>query len=500
MTRCFLPLKKRLPATLCSLFTGVALAALVSSIIEAPVGSNDYLHDHLLPTATDFVSDWGASSSQLPFQDKLILSSIILGAERPDWTGDTDSARTGQALVAAKTARCSRNILPCNSAIRLSRQFNVEHINADLRVANVTEASLTLPISWGKEPADIRVGELARETRLFRFHQSQGGWTQTTSEVIETKAASIQDRDGRFSDRFATRHVGFNYYPASASWKEFWINFPIDEISDDLRMIQTLNGNAVRVFIDHDYFDQAETREQAAEKFRTLLDLCTAHDIRVIVTLFDLRPNYSLSNIAQDTAHIDQVLTGVASHPAILGIDIKNQANLDFDAWGEAIVKSWLTAMARYIQFHFSDLPVTVGWSHSDAALHLKDDLDFITYHEYLDPDGFAERLNAIQVEVGDKPVMITELGSTVWSPFRSTQTAEAHQASRLNSQLQQAAAASGVFVWTLNDFDRVGNDVVGRRPWRKAQQQQFGLRRKDGSARPAQHVFRAHAHANNSQ
>jgi endo-1,4-beta-mannosidase len=150
--------------------------------------------------------------------------------------------------------------------------------------------------------------------------------------------------------------------------------------------------------------------------------------------------------------------------------------------------------MARHIHSHYPDLPVTVGWSNPKSALGLKDVVDFVTYHEYGNVDGFAERLDFIKTKAHNKPVMITELGSTIWNPFRSTRAAEVKQASRLESQLAQSIAADGVFVWTLNDFDYVGNDIVGRRPWRKAQQKQFGLIRADGSARPAKNALQAHA------
>ncbi len=492
--------QKRLATTGFALLSGVAMAGFVSNIIEAPVGSNDYLHEHLTISVTDGDPEWVQTASRLSAQDRREFSSTIIATERPDWQPDEDSLVTGQALNAASAARCTAETLPCSSSVRLLRRFSDTHVNADRRVVNVTETSLRVPILWSAGPTDLQLEDFTMETRLFRFHQAQAGWVQTTSEVIETETVFVADRDGLFADRFAPPHIGLNYYPATASWKEFWTEFPVDEIDEDLRTIRNIGGNAVRIFINHDYFDQIDTREHAAEKLRILLDLCAAHDIRVIVTLFDLRPDYTLSNLAQDAAHIDRVLGEVASHPAILGLDIKNQADLDFDGWGEPVVKAWLTVMARYIQMQYPDLPVTVGWSRPEQALQLADIVDVVTYHEYGNPDGFAERLAAIRSGAESKPVMITELGSTVWTPLRSTQAAEAHQASRLDSQLRQSAMASGVFVWTLNDFDHIGNDVVGRRPWRKAQQRQFGLHRSDGSPRPARTVFRSHAQRLTSQ
>jgi len=60
-----------------------------------------------------------------------------------------------------------------------------------------------------------------------------------------------------------------------------------------------------------------------------------------------------------------------------------------------------------------------------------------------------------------------------------------------LETQLKALGNSDGYFVWTLNDFAEVKSDVAGRRPWRKAQQAHFGLKRLDGSLRPAAITFR---------
>ena len=66
-------------------------------------------------------------------------------------------------------------------------------------------------------------------------------------------------------------------------------------------------------------------------------------------------------------------------------------------------------------------------------------------------------------------------------------------QGQRLEDQLLQAGSASGVYLWTLNDFDHVGKEVVGPLPWRQAQQHHYGILRPDGSERPAAKVFKAY-------
>ncbi|MEP3654750.1 MAG: hypothetical protein ABJO36_07630 [Litorimonas sp.] len=485
---------KRLPVSVGILLTGVAFAGIVSNVIEAPIGSNEYLHEHLIKPVEFLDRDWIGDSFKLSVQDRQTLSGIVLQSEQPTRTLDSEASVTGQALTVVKETTCQSTTKPCELVFRLGREFEEVHVNKDLRVANVKETSLRVTFNSDPEIKSVAIDEFANETRLFRFYQTQNGWMQKTSEILDSTFLNFKDRTGKFDDKFSTDFVGVNYYPASASWKEFWTEFPIEEIKSDLETISNMGGNSVRIFLTHNYFEGAATQDEAKAKLRIFLDLCAANNIQVLVTLFDLRPDYTLSNMTRDVDHIDRVLADISANPAILGIDIKNQADLDFPAWGQGVVEGWLTVMARHIQIRYPDLPVTVGWSNPNSALGLNGVVDFVTYHEYGRVDGYAERLDLIKTKSHDKPVMITELGSTIWSPIRSTRAAEIKQASRLESQLTQSFAADGVFVWTLNDFDHVGNDVVGRRPWRKAQQKHFGLIRADGSARPAANILQAHA------
>lgn len=494
MTRKHLHKMKRLPVSIGILLSGVAIAGFVSNVIESPVGSNEYLHEHLGKPVGITTQNWDGNSFQLPSQDRRILTGIVMQSEQPNWTSHPEAAITGQALAVAKEAACYSSANPCDFVFRLGREFSEANINKDLRVANIKEASLRVSFKSDPKAESIAIGEIVNETRLFRFYQTQNGWMQKTSEVLDSSFLDFNDRIGKFETKFSTDFIGVNYYPSSASWKDFWLEFPQDQIEADLELLSDMHANAVRIFLNHEYFDGEETQEEASAKLKVFLDLCAAKNIQVLVTLFDLRPDYTLSNMKRDVGHIDQVISSISAHPAILGIDIKNQADLDFSAWGQGVVEGWITVMARHIQIHYPDLPVTIGWSNSTSALNLTDVVDFVTYHEYGNVDGFSERLNFIKDNANNKPVMITELGSTIWSPFRTTRAAEVKQASRLEDQLSQSISAAGVFVWTLNDFDHVGSDVVGRRPWRKAQQKHFGLIRADGSARPAKNVFQAHA------
>jgi len=326
----------------------------------------------------------------------------------------------------------------------------------------------------------------------LRFYQTQSGWMQNLSESIDSETPSFTDREGKFSQSFNKRFTGLNYYPGSASWADFWKEFPVSEIEADLENAKALSVNSLRIFLTHDYFDNVDTRKEGLSKLKRFLDICESKDIKVLVTLFDLRPNYTLSNWASDIAHIDSILSNISNHNAVLAIDVKNQPDLDFENWGHGTVEAWLTVMARHIQMQYPNLAVTTGWSKAENAVRLKDVFDVITYHEYENPKQFEDRLNSIIATADGKPVMITELGSTVWHPPFIRSLGEFAQATRLEKQLDQANQANGVFVWTLNDFDHVGKEVVGPLPWRQTQQKHFGLLREDNTFRPAADVLKS--------
>ena len=473
MTKVSFHMKKRIPVIIAALLAGVALAGLMSAVIETPQNEDDFLHDHLSEMTQARQFKWANPGFDLQAQDKTKIGKIISNAERANCQSDTEA---------------------CDVVMRVNRHLSANHVNADYRVANIKETSQRIHLEITPNDLDMKLRDLSEETRILRFYQTQSGWEQTAADSIEINHPEFRSRDKKFRKAFSQRLTGLNYYPASASWGDFWTEFPVKEIRSDLETARSLNVNAFRIFLTHEYFDNAHTREDALSKLNEFLDLCAEENIKVLVTLFDLRPDYTLSNWAADIDHIDYIFSDISNHTAILGVDLKNQADLDFQTWGAGLVEAWLTVMARHIQTQFANIPVTTGWSRAENAARLHGIFDVVTYHEYQDPESFSARLTAVKSAVGDKPVMITELGSTVWHPPFIKGLGEKAQANRLNSQLSQATTTDGVFVWTLNDFGHVGAEVVGRLPWRQAQQKHYGLTRPDGSFRPAATVLKSFA------
>lgn len=486
-------IRKRLPLTMGVLLTGVAFAGALSNLIESPQQHNEYLHEHLTALTVDHKNIWESSELELPIQDRLKIATLITQTDNPTSPQGLDRFLTGQALKTSLESICLIGNQGCTKSIRINRHLSEDHMNSDNRVVNIEETSLRIDFKLGLDVEKVSLVGIFNETRILSFYQTQAGWLQNATRTISETPKLFAANDRNFDVKFSNKFVGLNYYPASASWRDFWIKFPIDEIRFDIENAQRLNVNSLRIFLTHDYFNDVDTRVDALEKLQTFLDLCQEKDIQVLLTFFDLRPDYSLSNWASDIAHIDHILGDVAKHKAVLGVDLKNQPDLDFENWGEGLVETWLTVMARHIQSEYPSLAVTTGWSKAKNAARLHDVFDIVTYHEYENPEAFGHRLNTVIAQVGDKPVLITELGSTTWHPPFIESFGESAQASRLKTQLSQADPANGVFVWTLNDFDHVGNEVVGPFPWRQAQQRHFGILRSDGSRRPAAEILKTY-------
>lgn len=489
--------KKCLAVTVSILLFGVIFAGAIASRLATPKSENDYLHEHLKISQSGFEVNWVDVSFNLPKQDQQKIGDIISRNIQPLLALEESAASSNQTSDADDQINCVTENKICIFPIRINRRLKVSHLNKDFRVLNILETSLRVDTTLNAKDLTKRTHvafhNIIDETRLFRFYQTQAGWVQKTSKIVSANPRVFSMRGEKFKQKFSKNFVGLNYYPASASWRDFWEKFPIAEIEADLEDIRSLNVNSLRIFLNHDYFDRAQTRQDGIEKLQKFLDLCGENNIDVLITLFDLRPTYNTANWAADIEHIDYVLSAIGQHEAVLGIDLKNQPDLDFENWGEGLVEAWLTTMARHIQSQFPDLAVTTGWSRAENAARLNTVFDVITYHEYQDPQGFEVRLSSVVSAVGDKPVMITELGSTTWHPPFIQSLGESAQASRLKAQLDQAAGSHGIFVWTLNDFDHVGSDVVGPLPWRQAQQRHFGVLRADGSSRPAAAVLKSY-------
>ena len=490
----------------------MCIAAFTASVLiktfSKPEVSYEFLQDHIELTYTPIAHVWKAPKSgaergrSLSSTDHTFMSRVLMAIERGQkiWAGQ--DIVEGQALNAFNARIqdwevCQKDETtnaPCRLTLRIDRVLTPRHVHGDLRVANIEERSQRLDLittaSKDKNTSEIKIDKISSEVRNLRFVKRRNGWALRTIDTLvsDTQLQSL-------SPVLPMQNfVGINYYPATSSWRDFWTEFPKDTIHRDLALIKDLGGNSLRIFLTHNAFTQVESQDEAKRRLVEFMDIAQAHGLKVMPTFFDLRPDYRIENWAADVAFLKMILPLIEDHPALLAIDLKNQIDLDIPIYGAGLIESWIAVMHHAVRTTFPNIPVTVGFSNAKVAIAHGQGLDIMSYHDYEPIGGFSTRLSNVRAAYPDRPVWITELGSTVWAPLPILGPSVKKQAARLSTQLGAASKADGIFLWTLNDFDHVGTDIVGWQPWRKKQQAHYGLYDLEGVARPSAQIFSDYA------
>lgn len=441
-----------------SLLFGVAFKpqseyVLLQDVLD-PVGENRYSVSRMSqdePVIGQFGPD-----DQMIYEK--VLRNYLSGKLKIVDSSRIEAGVEASAALATETMRAVR--LRSRVAPRLLLQNN------SLAVFQVETDTLILKIN--PQDGSLRASYVETRFETIRIASTRLG---LTIRHVEPTAPAVQVP---FEDRVPldTKLAGFNYYPSSAPWDEFWQVFPEEEIQQDFQRMDKLGANSIRIFLNRSAFESIETRAQSLGRLKQLLDLAEMHNLRVIVTCFDFGRGYSLRGLAEDWTHLDAILSIAANHDAVALFDLKNEPDLDFERWGEARVETWLTTLSTLAKASYPNAQITIGWSNAADAKRLIDYVDVVSFHDYEPADRLPTRIAALKEAAAGKAVMLTEIGHTKWglNPFRQSQS-KAYEA-----QLRHVTALDGIFVWTLNDFEKVPTTVAGWRPWRKAMQAKYGL------------------------
>ena len=281
--------------------------------------------------------------------------------------------------------------------------------------------------------------------------------------------------------------AGINYYPQASPWTEFWPEYQTGQTIADLDLIHQLGLNTVRIFISYKDFGADQVQHTEIAKLRHFLDQAHERQIKVIVTIFDHHTDHHVSTWAADGRHLAGLIPRVADHPAILAWDIKNEPDRDYGFNTQPLVDSWLRYVARTVRTYDPHHLITIGWSRPEAAAGLIDLVDFVSFHYFEELADYSPRLEKLIAAADGKPVVLQEFVMSTWNsfwPHGHTELEQAHYYANLLSQHRQYPTA-GYMVWTLHDFDHVPLAEFST-PWQRATQANMGLRRGDGSWKPA--------------
>ena len=290
----------------------------------------------------------------------------------------------------------------------------------------------------------------------------------------------------------ASQHVldikGINYYPQDTPWDMYGENFDISNITKDFDIIKNAGLNTIRIFVPYADFGNANINPKKLDKLKTVLDLAEAHQLKVMVTLFDFYGDYSVINWSLNQHHALSIVSALQHHNALVAWDIKNEPNLDFESRGKTLVTAWLTAMTATVKSVDKVHPVTIGWSNAASATLLQDTLDFVSFHYYEDLGDLDTTYKTLKAELPDTTIAITEFGMSsnrgLWHPFGNSEDDQAayYKQAQTLFKLYNIPYMS----WTLYDFTKIPKEVVGRLPWRKQTQEHFGFINQNGETKPA--------------
>lgn len=471
------------------LLGATGLWSLMTSLISAPMQSYDYLDalavDARFALGTIWEESYIAHFDTLAEADKELFIRMLEELDSPSATRINRTVFIDQADNVYRNNHCISTAESCTYNVYLNRRVRPSFIHGDLRLISLDENSLRQEVTFFPREDRLQYGAFLSESRQLRYRLTERGWVLKTSEKTSHAKLELAEATALQTPKMS----GLNYYPRTAPWGEFWDVFPQADIGADLDIIKQLGANSVRIFLQHDYFANLDTQKDGLEKLRTFMEMCKGRDLKVIVTLFDLRGDYRFQNWSRDSVHVSTVLNTIGEHPALLAIDLKNQADLDFKSAGEANVLAWAEAMIASVRHAYPDVALTIGWSDAEHADRLSEQLNLISFHDYQDPRGLSKRLEKVREQAAGKPVFVTEIGHSRWRLIGEGTQAQARE---LGQQLEALKSADGVFVWTLHDFDHVGSNIVGHRPWRKAQQKAYGIIKADGELRPAAQNFQS--------
>ncbi|MGY5352855.1 glycoside hydrolase family 2 TIM barrel-domain containing protein [Wenyingzhuangia sp. IMCC45533] len=275
-----------------------------------------------------------------------------------------------------------------------------------------------------------------------------------------------------------TKIKGINYYPQDTPWNMFGDEFDEKIIEKDFKIINEIGLNTIRIFIQYADFGKSEVKPKKLEKLRKVLDIAHQHQFKTIVTLFDFYGDYSVMDWTLNNKHTLQIVNAIKNHPALFAWDVKNEPNLDFENREKSRVVAWLTQMVHYLKSIDTIHPVTIGWSNTDSAAILANELDFVSFHYYEDLNLLADKYAMLKKEIPNKQIVLGEYGISsyrgLWNPFGNSEKDQADY----HKKFQEIASENNIpFIsWTLYDFKKIPTEVVGKLPWRKHHQKHFGF------------------------
>ena len=361
----------------------------------------------------------------------------------------------------------------------LEHHINIEYFSEDGALVVLTDTNVLEYKRIYKDNA-FQLENYERATYKVILLFEDGFWR--IRHLIREESAAVElHHTPRFHSKVHLK--GINYYPQKTPWNLFGVHYNTSIIATDFATIKSAGLNSIRIFIPYRSFQNSKAHAQQLKKLKQLLDTAQKHQIKVMITLFDFYGDYTVLNWTLAEKHATTVVSQLKDHPALLAWDIKNEPDLDFESRGKMVVTSWLKRMLFVVKSIDNKHPVTIGWSNAKSAVILSDEVDLVSFHYYEKPADFKMTLEALQQQVSNKQIILTEFGLSsykgVWNLFTGSEIAQENYYKTMQQLLRKEKTS--FMSWTLYDFNSIPKEVVGVLPWRRNTQAYYGFIAADG-------------------
>ena len=259
---------------------------------------------------------------------------------------------------------------------------------------------------------------------------------------------------------------GMNYIARSSPFNELWPNVNLTEINADFAALERLGFNTVRIFIPY-------PEPEGLEQFGAVLDIAELYNLQVIPTLLDTYTCYCLEDLPNVISQFSKLYMHL-SHPAVVLIDLKNEADRDFEAAGIHKVRGFLSYLVATLKRE-TGKPVTIGLIEPDPLL--SELIDVVSLHHYLGPEDLLPRLEAAKIY--NKPILLEEFGFHSWNLKLPDPHTEKEQAWYYQQILDLSASHKvGWLAWTLYDLKE------GAMPGGRTVERHLGILKSDGQSK----------------
>jgi hypothetical protein len=252
---------------------------------------------------------------------------------------------------------------------------------------------------------------------------------------------------------------GFNYFPASVSGEQIFLQYDDAEVNRDFGYAQRLGLNQVRTFAR--YSEWAADTPKFRDSFMKLLAAVKSHGMQIMFVLAPPRLAVGAApgaSEAQMTAWLNDILGMARGHAEVLAWDVANEP--DWIGYADsprskADIDSRMASarkLADFVHAFDRNYLTTVGCWNVACIEVAEPYTDILSYHDYSPTreliDANAARGKAFAAKVG-KPILQTEVGA-------------ANRASPYDMALREyARIGMGTYIWELM-IGRNWGDVQG--------------------------------------